>query len=249
MMKPKSTNEINAEKAAKPRPDLLPARAVNRIYQDSDDVIDDAWTSLLFFREEVGFENLYHAAGVVAHVLGGLPQACMAGGHVMGYGFRKHGNCTWRVAGSEQADPQTHIASAERHLLEYLIDPEAREEGSGYPVLWHAFSQLCITIDLVLDPPQELGVNDGKGTVSERYGVVKHPIEKLQERAARVKGPAIERVRALRESGDSEVPEPGDTEATERAWREHRAGEYVTTEELIADVFDPGDDTGWRGCP
>lgn len=178
----KTEQEINAEKAAKPRPDLLPARALQAIdrampetdYTSDRDHVLDALRELIAFRESCGVARLAVAAVHVAWVLGepecdgAFAFACMAGGRVMGYGFRKHGNCTWRVAGTEQADPQTHVASAERHLLEYLIDPEAREDGSGLPVLEHAFSQLCITIDLVLDPPALQGKNDGHGTVTGR---------------------------------------------------------------------------------
>lgn len=110
--------EINAEKASKPRPDLVPARAL-------------------------------HGAAMV-----------------MGYGFRKHGVCTWRVAGTEQADPQTHWASLLRHLIEFALDPYARESGSGYPVLWHALSQLAILIDLVENPPDAPGANDGAWSIN-----------------------------------------------------------------------------------
>lgn len=176
----KTEQEINAEKLGKPRPDLLPARALTQGARGlshfhrqpfSTEDTGNASCALYFlrvFREVLGETNLRAALVHTSNALGGWHQACMAGGRVMGYGFRKHGDCTWRVAGTEQADPQTHIASAERHLLEYLIDPEAREEGSGLPVLEHAFSQLCITLDLVLDPPQLANMNDGHGTVTAR---------------------------------------------------------------------------------
>lgn len=82
-----------------------------------------------------------------------LPACAILGaGKVMGYGFRKHGNCTWRIAGTEQADPQTHYASALRHLLEYGDNPNAIEEGSGLPVLYHALSQIAILIDCIDNP-------------------------------------------------------------------------------------------------
>ena len=97
----KSEEQINAEKAAKPRPDLIPGSAL------------------------------------------------LAMGEVMSYGWGKHGDCTWKHAGTEQADPRTHVASAIRHLAEYLDDPDATEEGSGLPVLWHAASQLTIAIDCI----------------------------------------------------------------------------------------------------
>ncbi len=96
---PKSEKEINSEKAAKPRPDLIPGSAM------------------------------------------------LAMGSVMAYGWNKHGDCTWKNEGTEQADPRTHIASASRHLAEYLDNPKTTEEGSGLSVLWHAASQLAIAID------------------------------------------------------------------------------------------------------
>lgn len=73
--------------------------------------------------------------------------ALICAGRAMGYGYRKHGDCTWREAGTEQADPRTHLASAMRHLLEHLRDPKACEEGSGLPVLWHAAAQLLIAVE------------------------------------------------------------------------------------------------------
>lgn len=183
----KTEAEINAEKAAKPRPDLVPAAAVLRVcwcYSPDDDPapaiehVIDAWRCVLQFRDTCDPMMLAEAAESVVHALAvddyitnpdaALPHAMLSAGRVMGYGFRKHGNCTWRVAGSEQADPQTHIASAERHLLEYLVFPGATEEGSGQPVLYHALAQLCITLHLVLDPPKLVGANDGHGTVTGR---------------------------------------------------------------------------------
>lgn len=116
----KTREQIEAEKAGKARPDLLPARAIH------------------------------------------------GGGCVMGYGYRKHGVCTWRVAGTEQADPQTHLASLERHINEFKLDPTAREEGSGMPVLWHALAQLAILIDLVENPARVPGENDGEWGITAR---------------------------------------------------------------------------------
>lgn len=116
----KTRDEIEAEKALKPRPDLLPACAI------------------------------------------------IGAGRVMAYGASKHGDCTWRVAGTGQADPQTHLASAYRHLLEFMEDPRAVEEGSGLPVLYHCLSQVAIVIDLVENPPDKEGENDGRGTVTSR---------------------------------------------------------------------------------
>lgn len=96
-----SAEQVNAEKALKPRPDLLPAFAL------------------------------------------------LAAGRVQAYGWHKHGDCTWKNEGTEQAKPETHLASAMRHLLEHLEDPEAVEEGSRLPVLWHALCQIAIAIDCI----------------------------------------------------------------------------------------------------
>jgi len=88
--------------------------------------------------------------------------ALMGGGLVMAYGLQKHGNCTWRVAGTEQADPETHIASAYRHVLEWLDDPSAVEAGSRLPVLYHALSQIAIAIDCIENPAKPLPeIEDG----------------------------------------------------------------------------------------
>jgi hypothetical protein len=90
-----------------------------------------------------------------------LPACAILGaGKVMGYGFRKHGNCTWRIAGTEQAEVSTHTASALRHVLEYLENPDAVEDGSGLPVLYHALSQIAIAIDCHENPARE---RSGKG--------------------------------------------------------------------------------------
>ncbi len=101
-----SQDEVDAEKAAKPRVDLYPGSAL------------------------------------------------IAGGAVQAYGKYKHGNCTWKEEGTEQADPQSHIASAMRHMAEYLDNPDALEKGSNLPVLWHAQNQIAIAIDCQknLDP-------------------------------------------------------------------------------------------------
>jgi hypothetical protein len=163
----KTTVQINAEKALKPRPDLLPAGALLALGWLEETPVTEAYDALLQFRDSPDdVDRLVLAMQYVANVIG--TGVLLAGGRVMSYGAHKHGNCTWRVAGSEQADPQTHLASAERHLLEYLGDPAAVEEGSGFPVLWHAFSQICIVYDLVTNPPLVVGENDGLGTVTKR---------------------------------------------------------------------------------
>lgn len=169
----KTRHEIEAEKDAKPRPDLVPA-AVATLFRDvcaSDPNTgnDYAIDSMLRFAATGDVSEIIEAMAALVFPIGDQHEdaiedtidfALMVGGRVMGYGFRKHGICTWRIAGTGQADPQTHYASALRHLLEYGIDNAAREEGSGYPVLWHAFAQLAILADLVMDPPMVEGTND-----------------------------------------------------------------------------------------
>ncbi|MEL6705868.1 MAG: dATP/dGTP diphosphohydrolase domain-containing protein [Bacteroidota bacterium] len=76
-------------------------------------------------------------------------EALLAIGKTLGYGFDKHGVQTWKEPENPQADPAVHLASAMRHIVEYQIDPNATEEGSGMPVLWHAAAQLCILIDCI----------------------------------------------------------------------------------------------------
>lgn len=96
----KSEQEINAEKAHKSRPDLIPGSALD------------------------------------------------AEGEVMGDGFRKHGPCTWKNAGTEQAKPETHIASCMRHLIEILKHgPLARDPETGCLHLAHLRAQSGIAID------------------------------------------------------------------------------------------------------
>jgi hypothetical protein len=94
-----SEAEVDAEKATKPRVDLIPGYALTAV------------------------------------------------GHVQAYGVGKHGQCTWRNKGTRQAMSSTHIASAMRHMAEYLENPDAVEQGSMLPVLWHAAAQLMIAID------------------------------------------------------------------------------------------------------
>ena len=83
-------------------------------------------------------------------------------GEVMGVGSVKHGPCTWRVAGTEQASAQTHYASAVRHLAEAL-DGRTEDRDSGRHPGVHALCQIAILYDLIADPPILPGVNDGRG--------------------------------------------------------------------------------------
>jgi hypothetical protein len=175
-----STEEINKEKAAKNRPDLLPPAVVLNLLEhiESEHPVLEAYKALLAFAERPTerYGGLQSALFALAREIGGTLQAIDGAGSVMGYGAKKHGNCTWRVAGTEQADPQTHLASAQRHCLEYLLDPDSVEEGSGRPVLWHAFAQVCILINLVVSPPQLVGENDGLSTVTRRLEEARMPL-------------------------------------------------------------------------
>lgn len=90
---------IDAEKAAKSRPDLLPG----------------------------------HAA--------------LAKGDVQAFGLAKHGPCTWREKGTEQADPRTHLASASRHAALVFDDPWSTDDQSGLLHLAHLGAQIDIALD------------------------------------------------------------------------------------------------------
>lgn len=180
---PRTEAEINAEKAAKPRPDLFPARAAlairralppqscNRSAYDLVLAADDALRDFVTTHDvrDLALAGALSALAIaradpsmptILRVEGELACGILRAGEVMGYGLRKHGRCTWRIAGTEQAEPQTHYASAVRHVLEWLVDVNAVEVGSNFPVLWHLLSQIGITIDLLLDPPRKTGEND-----------------------------------------------------------------------------------------
>lgn len=72
--------------------------------------------------------------------------ARMAVGRVQASGLAKHGNQTWKAFGTKQAEPQTHVASAERHLALCQQDLDALND-TGLPHLWHAAAQLLIAIE------------------------------------------------------------------------------------------------------
>lgn len=167
----KTEAEINAEKAAKPRPDLLPARELYhlaRVTQAGSSVCG-VLDLLARFEHTLDPDWLRAVVGELAAWAGiSTAELVLRAGEVMGYGFRKHGRCTWRVAGTEQADPQTHYASGVRHVVERWDNPDAHEEGSGKPVLWHAAAQFILTLDLLMDPPKLEGVNDGRGMITGR---------------------------------------------------------------------------------
>ena len=175
MTETKSMESINAEKASKPRPDLLPLSFVAQLVtpppgghagiqfaliacceflrsKNTIKLIDAArYLAVAYFHENTACLNT--SAASAAEVL-------LAVGEIMAMGWRKHGPCTWRVAGTEQADPQTHFAGAIRHMLEAAAG-RAVDPDSGKDPLLHAICQLAITYDLVTDPPTVIGGNDG----------------------------------------------------------------------------------------
>lgn len=150
---PKTEQEINAEKALKPRPDLIPGLALQQCLSAKGVDWGQRVTQVLGPEgpnaERCQMLYQWSQARVNADPWANL----IPMGQVMAYGYHKHGHATWRHAGTEQADPETHWASACRHLCEYLADRHATESGSGLPVLWHAMVQCVITMDLLLDPP------------------------------------------------------------------------------------------------
>lgn len=84
------------------------------------------------------------------------PEALRLAGAAFAAGHAKHGTPggrgTYRIAGTEQARVQTHVASMWRHLIAWMGGDEIDAE-SGVPHLGCALAQLAIVIDLVYDPP------------------------------------------------------------------------------------------------
>ena len=82
----------------------------------------------------------------------------LAAGRAIGYGVSKHGIATadgwgtWRVAGTQQADPLTHYGCLRRHLAAWRAG-EASDPESGLSHLDHAAAQLAILLDLLARPP------------------------------------------------------------------------------------------------
>lgn len=85
------------------------------------------------------------------------PELMLAAGRALGYGKAKHGVATsdgwgtWRVAGTQQAEPLTHYACLLRHLLLWRAGEE-RDAESGLSHLDHAAAQLAILLDLHARP-------------------------------------------------------------------------------------------------
>lgn len=165
--KTKTRAEIEAEKAAKPRPDLLPARALALVVHGrTGDVFED----IAGFLKTRSVDDLGPVLGAVLDELVGhgiatsRADALMLAGEIMSVGYRKHGPCTWRVAGTEQADPQCHYASLVRHLLEHEAGITADPDSGKHPLL-HAVCQISIMINLLDDPPGVEGKNDGRAMI------------------------------------------------------------------------------------
>ena len=163
---PKSRTEIEAEKAAKPRPDLLPplalGMAVNMlpgVFYGIAEFLKDRDTASLTLPLRRLLDEIVDRGIAVSRA-----DALMKAGEIMGVGFRKHGPCTWRIAGTEQADPQTHYASFVRHLLEYEGGVTTDPDSGRHPLL-HAVCQLAIMINLLDDPPEHPDDNDGRAMI------------------------------------------------------------------------------------
>jgi hypothetical protein len=163
----KTRAEIEAEKAAKPRPDLLPARALSMV------VHGPAGSMLSMLGDYFKTKHINDLGPVFGAILDELVEievaksradALLQAGEIMGVGFRKHGPCTWRVAGTEQADPQCHYASLVRHLLEHAAGIETDPDSGKHPLL-HAVCQIAIMINLLDDPPSMDGQNDGRAMI------------------------------------------------------------------------------------
>lgn len=90
------------------------------------------------------------------------PELMLAAGRALGYGKAKHGVATsdgwgtWRVAGTQQAEPLTHYSCLMRHLLAWRAGEE-RDPESGLSHLDHAAAQLAILLDLLARPVESVG--------------------------------------------------------------------------------------------
>lgn len=105
--------------------------------------------------------------------------ALMAAGCVMGYGSRKHGDCTWRVAGTKQADSREHVASMMRHAIRVADDIDSVDED-GLEDLACVITQACIAYDCRVaerkraaaawaSTPSTIDVTDGAVTVGSAF--------------------------------------------------------------------------------
>jgi hypothetical protein len=165
-VKTKTRAEIEAEKAAKPRPDLLPARSLSMVVHG----VGEVFALLGDYFKTGHVDDLGPVFGAVLdelvriEVAKSRADAVLLAGEIMGVGFRKHGPCTWRVAGTEQADPQCHYASLVRHLLEHAAGLVSDPDSGKHPLL-HAVCQIAIMINLLDDPPGVEGKNDGRAMI------------------------------------------------------------------------------------
>lgn len=169
MSETKTRTEIEAEKAAKPRPDLLPAGMLS-IGTANNEHIGKAFANFSRYLKTRDEAQLGEAGAhillelVYCKVAKTLADALMLAGEIMCVGLRKHGPCTWRIAGTEQADPQTHYASAVRHMLEHCAGVTQDPDSGKHPLL-HAVCQIAIMINLLDDPPQHPDDNDGRAMI------------------------------------------------------------------------------------
>ncbi len=122
------------------------------------------------------------------------PELTLAAGRALGYGQAKHGVATpdgwgtWRVAGTQQAEPLTHYSCLMRHLLQWRAGEE-RDPESGLSHLDHAAAQLAILLDLLARPvPGGRPMMDFLNEVRKRQA--EKEIEALTvEAASRLKDP------------------------------------------------------------
>lgn len=165
--RPRTRDEIEAEKAAKPRPDLLPPLALAMVLSQFCSTVFGRLALFLKSRDlaELGYASVRILDELCMRgVAKSRADAIMQAGEIMGVGLRKHGPCTWRIAGTEQADPQCHYASLVRHLLEYE-DGVTQDPDSGRHPLLHAVCQISIMINLLDDPPEHPDDNDGRAMI------------------------------------------------------------------------------------
>jgi hypothetical protein len=161
---PKPRAEIEAEKAAKPRPDLLPPAALALALHHKRSISEafDAFARFTATRDRFALGSALDC--ILFEIGGDRATALMAAGEIMGVGLRKHGPCTWRIAGTEQADPQTHYASAVRHILEHCAGVTVDPDSGKHPLL-HAVCQIAIMLNLIDDPPNYPEDNDGRAMI------------------------------------------------------------------------------------
>ena len=68
------------------------------------------------------------------------------------YGLKKYGEKeSWR-----SVEPERYRDALLRHMVEYIKDPEAHDEESGLPTLWHIACNVSFLVELDFEAKQEL---------------------------------------------------------------------------------------------